>query len=157
MTEPTHRGRVRLQSYVDPALADRVHRYGQAMGVTESAIVKTALDQYLDQTGDATLLLRRIDRLGRAVDRVQRDLEILSHAFGVFTRLWLAHTPRVPNEAKPAARLDAENRYRDYVEHVSEEFNGGRRFLDDLSREFVANEAELDAIAANNGSSVSSQ
>ncbi len=149
MTRATHRGRVRLQSYVEPAFADRVSRYCLAMGVTESAIVKSALDQYLDATGDATLLLRRMDRLGRALARSQRDLEVLSHAFGVFTRLWLAHTPRVPEEAKPGARVDAESRYRQFVEHVSEEFNGGRRFLDDLSREVVANDAELDAMAGN--------
>ena len=149
MSRATHPGRVRLQSYVEPAFADRVGRYCLAMGVTESAIVKSAFAQYLDATGDATLLLPRIDRLGRAHARSQRDLEILSHAFGVFTRLWLAHTPRVPEEAKPGARVDAESRYRQFVEHVSEEFNGGRRFLDDLPREVVANEAELDAIAGN--------
>jgi hypothetical protein len=146
MTRATHRGRVRLQSYVEPAFADRVSRYCVAMGVSESAIVKSSLDQYLDGGGDATLLLRRLDRLGRAVARSQRDLQILSHAFGVFTRLWLAHTPRVPEEAKPSARVDAESRYRQFVEHVSEEFSGGRRFLDDLSRELVADDAELDAI-----------
>jgi hypothetical protein len=149
MSRATHRGRARLQSYVDPAFADRVSRYCLAMGVSESAIVKSALDQYLGGTGDAALLLRRVDRLGRALARSQRDLEILSHAFGVFTRLWLAHTPRVPEEAKPSARLDAESRYRQFVEHVSEEFSGGRRFLDDLPREVVANDAELDAVAGN--------
>jgi hypothetical protein len=93
-----------------------------AMAMTESAIVKSALGQYLDGTGDATLLLRRIDRLGRALARNQRDLEVLSHAFGVFTRLWLAHTPRDPEEAKPSARVDAESRYRQFLEHVPEEF-----------------------------------
>jgi hypothetical protein len=149
MTRATHRGRVRLQSYVEPAFADRVSRYCLAMGVSESAIVKSSLDQYLDGTGDATLLLRRLDRLGRAVARSQRDLQILSHAFGVFTRLWLAHTPRVPDDAKRGARIDAESRYRQFVEHVAEEFSGGRRFLDDLPRELLASDVELDALVNN--------
>jgi hypothetical protein len=154
MTRATHRGRVRLQSYVEPAFADRVNQYCLAMGVSESAIVKSSLDQYLGTTADAKVLLRRLDRLGRAVARSQRDLQLLSHAFGVFTRLWLAHTPRLQEEAKPGARVDAESRYRQFVEHVSEEFSGGRRFLDDLSREVVADDAELDALVDNsNGSS----
>jgi hypothetical protein len=153
MTRATHRGRVRLQSYVEPAFADRVNHYFVAMGVSESAIVKTSLDQYLGTTADAKVLLRRLDRLGRAVARSQRDLQVLSHAFGVFTRLWLAHTPRLQEEAKPGARVDAESRYRQFVEHVSEEFSGGRRFLDDLSREMVANDAELDAIVDNSNGS----
>jgi hypothetical protein len=153
MTRATHRGRVRLQSYVEPAFADHVHRYCLAMGVSESAIVKSSLDQYLGATADAKVLLRRLDRLGRAVARSQRDLQLLSHAFGVFTRLWLAHTPRLQEEAKPGARVDAESRYRQFVEHVSEEFSGGRRFLDDLSREVVADDAELDAIVDNSNGS----
>jgi hypothetical protein len=70
MSRATHRGRVRLQSYVEPAFADRVNRYCLAMGVSESAIVKSSLDQYLDGVGDATLLLRRLDRLGRAAAHV---------------------------------------------------------------------------------------
>jgi hypothetical protein len=153
MSRATHRGRVRLQSYVEPAFADRVNRYCLAMGVSESAIVRSSLDQYLDGVGDANLLLRRLDRLGRAEARGQRDLQLLSHAFGVFTRLWLAHTPRVPEEAKAGARVDAESRYRQFVEHVSEEFSGGRRFLDDLSRELVADDTELDAIVDNSAGS----
>ena len=49
--------------------------------------------------------------------------------------------------------MEAESRYRQFVEHVSEEFSGGRRFLDDLSREVVANDADLDAIVDNSNSS----
>ena len=60
---------------------------------------------------------------------------------------------RLPEEAKPGARVDAESRYRQFVEHVSEEFSGGRRFLDDLSREVDANDAELDAIVDNSNGS----
>src|ERR1700723_3890998 len=48
MPRAIHRGRVRLQSYVDPPLADRVDHFCAAMGMSESALVKAALNQYLD-------------------------------------------------------------------------------------------------------------
>jgi hypothetical protein len=105
--------------------------------------VKSALGQYLDGTSDATLLLRRLDRLGRAASVTQRDLEVLSQAFGVFVRRWLAHTPTVPEVAKPGARVNAENRYSRFTQHVADQFSAGRRFLDDLPREVVADDAEL--------------
>src|SRR5580698_2911690 len=108
MPRAVHRGRVRLQSYVDPATADRVDRFCAAMGMSESALVKSALDQYLAGTSDAALVLRRLDRLGRAVERNQRDLELLSEAFAVYIRLWFAHTPNVPEDAKRGARMNAE-------------------------------------------------
>jgi hypothetical protein len=143
MTRANRRGRVKLQTYMDPGLSDRVDRFCTAMGLSESALVKSALGQYLDGTSDAALLLRRLDRLGRAVSVTQRDLEVLSQAFGVFVRLWLAHTPTVPEEAKPGARVNAENRYGRFTQHVADQFSAGRRFLDDLPREVVADDTEL--------------
>ena len=75
-----------------------------------------------------TLVLRRLDRLGRADDRVHRDIELLSASFAVFVRLWFAHTPSLREEAKPAAREDAESRYQQFKDYVAQEFMGGRRF-----------------------------
>jgi hypothetical protein len=132
---------------VDPALADRVDGYCAARGISESALVQSALGQYLDGTGDATLQLRRLDRLGRAGARTQRDLELLSEAFAVYIRLWFAHTPTIPEDAKRGARVSAESRYQLFVQHVAEQFSGGRRFLDDLPHEPVADEAELARLA----------
>jgi hypothetical protein len=83
---------------------------------------------------------------------VHRDVELLSAAFAVFVQLWFAHTPGLREERKPAAREDAESRYQQFKDYVTQEFAGGRRFLDDLPREAIADDAELNAIAANAGS-----
>ena len=147
MTKTVRRGRVRLLPYVDPALAQRVDQFCAAADVTVSAVVAAAIQQYLDGTSDATLVLRRLDRLGRAVARNQRDVELLSEAFAVFVRLWFAHTPAIPEAAKGSVRASAESRYRRFVEHVAEQFSGGHRFLDDLPHEAIGDEGELAAVA----------
>jgi hypothetical protein len=139
-------GRVRLQPYVEAALAKRIDQFCAATNATESAVVAVALGQYLDGTSDATLLLRRLDRLGRALARSHRDLEFLSEAFSVFLRIWFAHTPTIPENSKGSARESAESRYRQFVEHLVEQFSGGRRFLDDLPHESVGNDSELAAL-----------
>jgi len=131
--------RFRLQRYIDSKTADRLRAHAAARGVSETSLVDDALRQYLDGTSDATLYLRRLDRLGRELRRNQRDLELLSEAFSIWVRLWFAHTPGLPDEAKQAARASAEGRYRQYVEHISSQFSGGKRFLDDLPREIVTN------------------
>jgi hypothetical protein len=105
------------------------------------------LRQHLDGTSDRTLLFRRLDRLGRAVERSHRDVELLAEAFAVFVGVWFAHTQSVPEEDKKFARRDAEDRYNKFVEHVGQQYAGGRRFLDDLPRESVADTAELDELA----------
>jgi len=147
MTKTVRRGRVRLLPYVDPALAQRVDQFCAATDVTVSAVVAAAIGQYLDGTSDATLVLRRLDRLGRAVARNHRDVELLSEAFAVFVRLWFAHTPAIPEAAKGSVRASAESRYRQFVEHVAEQFSGGHRFLDDLPHEAIGDEGELAAVA----------
>ncbi len=63
-------------------------------------------------------------------------------------RLWFAHTHPVAEENKAEARATAETRYTRFVEHVSEQFAGGRRFLDDLPKEVISDDGELDAILA---------
>jgi hypothetical protein len=140
-------GRVRLQPYVDGELGRRLDQFCAATDVTESAVVAAAIRQYLDGTSDATLVLRRLDRLGRALARNQRDVELLSEAFAVFVRLWFAHTPNIPEESKGSARASAESRYRRFTEHVAEQFSGGRRFLDDLPHESIGEDGELATVA----------
>jgi hypothetical protein len=82
----------------------------------------------------------------------------LSEAFGVFVQVWFAHTPTLDEEEKKSTRRDADSRYRRFLQHVTQRFSGGPRFLDDLPRESVADDAELDAIVDNsNGSPDKSQ
>ena len=144
--------RVRVWTHLPATLRDRLSSYCAASNITERAVFEAAVEQYLNGTSDMTLVLRRLDRLGRAADRVHRDVELLSASFAVFVRLWFAHTPSLREEAKPAAREDAESRYQQFKDYVAQEFAGGRRFLDDLPREAIADDAELDTIAANAGS-----
>ena len=142
----------RVWTHLSAPLRDRLSSYCAASNITERAVFEAALEQYISGTSDMTLVLRRIERLGRAADRVHRDVELLSAAFAVFVQLWFAHTPSLREEVKPAAREDAESRYQQFKDYVTQEFAGDRRFLDDLPREPIADDAELAAIAANAGS-----
>jgi hypothetical protein len=147
MSKTVRHPRVRLLPYVEGVLAERLAQFCAASDVTVSAAVVAALRQYLDGTSDAMLVLRRLDRLGRALARNHRDVELLSEGFAVFVRVWFAHTPVIPESGKKSARASAETRYRQFVEHVAEQFSGGRRFLDDLPHEAIGDEGELAAVA----------
>jgi predicted DNA-binding protein len=136
----------RLQAYLTPAQRKRLAIHCSAHRVTESAAVREALERHMDGTSDLALVLRRLDRLSRGEERLQRDLELLSQAFGLFVRLWLAHTPRLPRDTRAAARASAEARYKQFLDHVAERFASGKRFVDDLPQERVADDDELAAI-----------
>ena len=91
MTKLVRRGRVRLQPYVDVEVSKRLDRFCAATDSTVSAVVLAAVQQYLDGTSDATLVLRRLDRLGRAVARGQREVSV-GGVCGLPPRLVCAHT-----------------------------------------------------------------
>ncbi|MGD0677749.1 MAG: hypothetical protein ABSC94_20210 [Polyangiaceae bacterium] len=155
MNPKTKTRSARVWTHLSATLRDRLSSYCAASNITERAVFEAALEQYISGASDMTLVLRRLDRLGRATDRVHRDVELLSATFAVFVRLWFAHTPNLRDEVKPTAREDAESRYRQFMDYVAQEFTGGRRFLDDLPREAMADDAELAALA--NGSSGTGQ
>ena len=151
MNPKTKTRSARVWTYLSATLRDRLSSYCAASHITERAVFEAALEQYISGTSDMTLVLRRIERLSRAADRVHRDVELLSAAFAVFVQLWFAHTPSLREEVKAAAREDAESRYQQFKDYVTQEFAGGRRFLDDLPRETIADDAELVTMAKNGG------
>jgi len=148
MSERAKLARVRVHARVAREVAERLVGYCRATRTTERAVVEAALRQYLDNANDMALLLRRHDRLGRAHDRTHRDLEILSQAFATFVRLWLSHTPPVPKDARKAAQTSGEARYRQFTNYVAEQFAAGKRFIDDLPQERIADDRELASVAA---------
>jgi hypothetical protein len=53
--------------------------------------------------------MRRLDRLGRALERTQRDEELQTEAFAVFVKIWFAYIPTIPQDSRKAALASAES------------------------------------------------
>jgi len=125
-------GRTRQQIYpcVTHAVSKRLMLYASRKGTTYSSVVEAALVQYLDgDTSDRALLLRRLDRLGRQVTALERDLDVLSHGFGIFLQIWLAHTPPIDEDLKPSAEQSARQRYRRFLDHLAAEAAKSESFV----------------------------
>ena len=91
---------VRIGTRMRLDLRQRLAGFCAASGLTESAVISSGVEQYLVGTSDLALLLRRLDRFDRALARMHRDEQLFMQAFGVFVRLWFAHTPPVAEENK---------------------------------------------------------
>ena len=140
---------IRIQPYLDPPLHQRLKSFCAATASTESAVVKRSLHRLLDQTDDMTLLMRRLDRLGRISARIHRDLELLTEAFSLWLRMWFSLTPNVADnpEAKRAARATGERRFLQYTASLAERFARGGRFINDLPQEAIPDPVDFDADA----------
>jgi hypothetical protein len=116
-------------------LAARLSRHCAAAHVTESAAVEAALREYLDESSDRTLILARLDRLGRAQERTQRDQSAHAEAFATFVKIWFAQTPSIPEDARKAAQSTADARFRQFIECVVAQLSSGAGFIDQLPQE----------------------
>ena len=137
-----------VRGYLPRELAHQLAQRSIADRITISAAMTAAVEQWVNGTSDRALLFRRLDRLGRAIERCHREAEFHAKAFSVFMHTWLVHTKSVAPADRAAALESAEKRYREIVKQVVGEFADGSRFIDDLPQEPVANDAELDAILA---------
>lgn len=124
--------RTRQQIYpcITPALRKRLSLYAAKKGTSYSSVVEAALAQYLDgDASDRALLLRRLDRIGQNLAVLERDLDVLSHAFGVFLQVWLAHTPPIDEGMKASAEQSARQRYSRFLDHLAAEAMKSESFV----------------------------
>ena len=120
------RTRKRIHPYVTPELAHRLTTYCAAKGITESAAVQAAVEDHLDgEAKDNEVIIRRLDRLGRASLGHQRDLALMTESFGLFLRMWFAFVPQMAEGDKPAADSLSARRYRQFVDSVSKQLATG--------------------------------
>ncbi len=140
------RVRKRIYPYVTLELDRQLRAYCAARGVTESAVAQSAIEAHLNRDAkDNVLIMRRLDRVARTQERHHRDLELLSEAFAVFVQIWFAHTPRIPDSEKSAAKHTAHSRYEQFIQFVGSQFGAGARLVRDVIKESITEERDLEA------------
>ena len=90
--------RARLNLFIEPDHARRLDDLAAHRGVSKSSIVAAALSAFLspdaaDQREAA--LARRLDRLSRQFDKLDRDQNILIETLALYVRYFLTVSPPV--------------------------------------------------------------
>jgi hypothetical protein len=87
------------------------------------------------------VLLRRFDRVDRALARERRDVDLLSATFARYMRSWFAAcVPSTSDAGMDATRDAAEKKYKRFAQHVAAEFAQGHCFIDDFPAEALGAE-----------------
>ncbi len=121
-----------------PELAARLDDYAAARHIPRVKIVETALDSFLSPDGADRLeaaLARRLDRMTRAIERLERHSTITNETLALFVRFWLTHTPPLPDTAQTAAQAKGRDRYEGFIEAVGRRLAHGQTLLDEITRE----------------------
>jgi hypothetical protein len=127
-----------LSVYIDPPLAAALEDIAARRRVSKSRITEAALASFLSPDGPdqaEAAITRRLDRLTRTIERLERDQEITSEALALFIRFWLTTTPPLPEDAQGAAQAKGKERYTGFVETLARRLAKGARLARELSRD----------------------
>ena len=134
-----------------PDLASKLADYATRKRVAQALIVEAALASHLSPDGADRLeaaLARRLNRMTRHLERIERHVDISNEALAVFVRFWLTSaTPPLPDTALAAAQIKGRERYDGFVEALGRRLARGRKLADEVSRDVDAVAPESDARA----------
>ena len=118
-----------------PDLAGKLADYANRKRVPQALVVETAIASHLSPDGADRLeaaLARRLDRMSRQLDRLERHVTISNEAVALFVRFWLTSTPPLPDTAQAAAQAKGRQRYDGFVEALARRLARGRTLADEL-------------------------
>lgn len=126
-----------------PDLAGKLADYANRKRVPQALVVEAALASHLSPDGADRLeaaLARRLDRMTRQIERLERHVTISNEALALFIRFWLTSTPPLPDTAQPAAQAKGRERYEGFVEALGRRLARGRTLADELVTDIAAAE-----------------
>jgi predicted transcriptional regulator len=121
-----------------PDLMRRLADYAVRKRVSQAVVVEAALESYLSPDGPDRLeaaLARRLDRLSRASERLERHVTIGNEALALFVRFWLTSTPPLPEAMQVASQAKGKERYDGFVEALGRRLAQGGLLADELATE----------------------
>jgi predicted transcriptional regulator len=119
-----------------PELAGKLAEYAARKHVPQALVVEAALASHLSPDGADRLeaaLARRLDRMSRQIERLERHVTISNEAIAVFVRFWLTSTPPLPDTSLSAAQTKGRERYEGFVEALGRRLARGRKLADEVS------------------------
>jgi hypothetical protein len=106
--------------------------------VSKSSIVAAALASWLSpDSGDQreAAIAKRLDRLSRQLERLERDQNIQIETLALFMRYYLTVSTPVPEAHQEAARAQASARFEQFVEQLGRHLLRGRSLVRDVVEE----------------------
>jgi predicted transcriptional regulator len=121
--------------HFDPATLRQIAELATRRRVTRSAIIEAAVASFMSPDGPDRLeaaLSRRLDRLTRQAERMERNIAIGNEAVALYVRLWLTNTAQLPEGQQAAANAKGRERYDRFIEALGRRLAKGRMLADEI-------------------------
>lgn len=134
--------RSRLNLFIEPEHARRLDELAAMKGISKSSIVAAALTSWLspdsgDQREAATA--KRLDRLSRQFEKLERDQTILIETLALYVRYFLTVSASVPEAHQEAARAQGKARFSQFIEQLGRHLMRGHSLVKEVYEEIEPN------------------
>jgi hypothetical protein len=127
--------RNRMNVYFPPAMLTEIAELADRQKLSRSAIVEAAVASFLSPDGAdrrEAAFARRLDRLTRQVQRLERNVGVSTEALALFVRFWLTITPPLTSEAQAAAQAKGRERYEGFIDALGRRIQKGQSLMDEI-------------------------
>lgn len=135
---PRTQRKKRLSIYLDPDLSDRLAdhagRHAQSRSMIAEAAIASLLSPDAEERREAALA-KRLDRIDRNIQRLERDIGIANEAFAIFMRAWLTSTASLSEIAQAAAQAKGGERYDKFLEALGRRLAKGPRLRQEITED----------------------
>lgn len=125
--------KVETKVYLPADLAKALNQLAIRTRRPKSEIVRAALASFMSPDGaerSEAALLRRLDRMNKHMERLEREAQVGNEALAIFIRTWLGTTPLVSAADEPATRALGQKRYGNFIQALSRRMAGGTSLAD---------------------------
>lgn len=127
--------RTRMNVYLPPELMQKVADLADRKRLSRSAIIEAAVASFLSPDGSDRMeaaVTRRLDRMTRQVQRLERDVGISVETLAMFIRFWLTVTPPLPDDAQSSAQIKGRERFEGFIETLGRRLQKGKSFIREI-------------------------
>ena len=144
--------RDRLNLTLPVEMITRINELSERKKISRSAIVEAAVASFLSPDAAdrrEAAFTRRMDRLSRQSQRIERDLGVTAETLALFVRFWLASTPALPESAQAEARAKGLQRYDGFVDALGRRLSKGPKLRQEIAEDIPpASPADTDDLPA---------
>src|SRR6201996_2402699 len=133
--------KAQLSIYLEPEIFNSLEAFAKRQGKPKSLVAEAAIASFLspdDSDRREAAIAKRLDRIVRVLERLERNDGVTLETIGLFIRFWLTSTPALPEQSSPPGRAKGAERYDRFVEALGRRLSSGSTVLKEVSIESPA-------------------
>lgn len=139
----------RINVYLEDHVAAQLTLVCKRPGTNKSRVVNDALDRFFNPEQDLetnAALMRRLDRMARSMERMDRNQSIAVETLALFVRYFLTITPPLPDTDQASAHAVGKERFEVFVAQVGRRLAQDKNLLSEVLETIADTRPDLFAV-----------